>query len=307
MPETRSELVVPLIHKDKLVGVFDLESTAVNRFTEEHVKILTPLASQAAVAIENARLYERLVGTDLRVKRELRIARGIQHGLFPEGAPDSPYYEASAHFQPAQELGGDLYDFYTVGEKALAVAVGDVVGKGVPAALLVASLKSALRTQLRAGAERPAELVARVNRLFHEVTPRGRFATLFVGIFDLAAGRLDYVSAGHDYPFVVRADGVAQDLSEGGTVLGLIEDASYESGTTEVARGDLVVLYTDGVTDRPNAQGEPYGAARLKQAAARNRGDSARIALYSILGDAQGWSAGCPAEDDRTLVVVKRT
>lgn len=255
---------------------------------------------------EIAELRESVAGLRRRLDRDLRLAANVQRALLPP-LRDLDGLELAREFLPFREVGGDYYDFVDLPGGRVAVAIGDVMGKGVPAALLVASLKSALRTQLRAGAERPAELVARVNRLFHEVTPRGRFATLFVGIFDLAAGRLDYVSAGHDYPFVVRADGVAQDLSEGGTVLGLIEDASYESGTTEVARGDLVVLYTDGVTDRPNAQGEPYGAARLKQAAARNRGDSARIALYSILGDAQGWSAGCPAEDDRTLVVVKRT
>src|SRR6185503_9054230 len=158
-----SELVVPLIFKDRVVGVFDLESSVVDRFTEEHVKVLTPLASQVAVALENARLYEELSSREERVQHELAIARRVQHGLFPEECPSGPGWEASAHFRPAHELGGDLYDFYDLGEGLLGLAVGDVSGKGVPAALYGAFASGSVRA--RAFERRtPPDLMARVNR-----------------------------------------------------------------------------------------------------------------------------------------------
>jgi sigma-B regulation protein RsbU (phosphoserine phosphatase) len=145
--ETRSELAVPLVHKDRVIGVLDLESTQLDRFSERDVKVLLPLASQVAIAIENARLYDEIVRNDTRLTRELRIARDVQRALFPEGSPRGAGWEASAHFRPARELGGDLYDFYDMGEGLLGVAVGDVAGKGVPAALYAAFVSGTVRSR----------------------------------------------------------------------------------------------------------------------------------------------------------------
>ena len=157
VPETRSELVVPLVHKDRVIGVLDLESPVLDRFTEQHVKVLTPLASQVAGAIENARLYAEIRKNEERLGRELRIAREIQHALFPEGSPSGAGWEASAHFRPARELGGDLYDFYDMGGGLLGVATGDVAGKGVPAALYAAFASGTIRARAfeRRGTGRP--------------------------------------------------------------------------------------------------------------------------------------------------------
>jgi sigma-B regulation protein RsbU (phosphoserine phosphatase) len=189
----------------------------------------------------------------------------------------------------------------------MAFAIGDVMGKGIAAALLAASLKAAVRAQLQGGVvcEPPEEVVARINRLFGEVAPRGLFASLFFAIFDLETLEVEYVNAGHDYPFVVRSGGEVVDLREGGTLLGLVEGSAYERGRIRLQRDDLVVFYSDGVTDRGDAQGDAYGAERLKEAARRSRGDAARIVLYSLLGDVQGWSGGTSAHDDATLVVFK--
>jgi sigma-B regulation protein RsbU (phosphoserine phosphatase) len=253
---------------------------------------------------EIAELRGSLERLQRRMRDELRLAANVQRSLLPQPR-DLEGLELAREFLPFREVGGDYYDVVEMPGRRLVLAIGDVMGKGVPAALLVATLKSALRTQLRAGEFGLAELMRRVNQLFYEVTPRGRFASFFLGSLD-ADGRLEYVNAGHDYPFVARANATCHELIAGGTVLGLVEDARYESGSVRLERGDLLVLYTDGVTDRLSAAGESYGAARLQQAAARSRKDSARIALYSLLGDVQGWSAGCPAEDDMTLLVAKR-
>jgi sigma-B regulation protein RsbU (phosphoserine phosphatase) len=138
------------------------------------------------------------------------------------------------------------------------------------------------------------------------VVPNGLFASLFFGVFDLEASALAFVNAGHHYPFLMTAQGEVRDLVQGGTVLGLVEDSAYEQGSVSFRPDDLFVFYSDGITDRTNPQGELFGAERLKEAAARTGTDSsARITLYSLLGEVQGWSAGAPAEDDMTLVVAR--
>jgi phosphoserine phosphatase RsbU/P len=266
-----------------------------------------PQRQQQQEAGELERLREALAALQRRMECELRLATSVQRALLPP-PKDFDGLELAREFLPFREIGGDYYDVIELPGKRLAIAIGDVMGKGVAAALLVATLKSSVRSELRSAPVPLGELMGRINRLFFEVTPPGRFASLFLGVFCLDSGRLDYVNAGHDYPIVVCADADARchELVAGGTVLGLVETARYESADVTLRRGDLMLLYTDGVTDRVNAQGEMYGAARLQQAAVRSRGDSSRIALYSLLGEIQGWSAGCSASDDMTLLLAKR-
>jgi sigma-B regulation protein RsbU (phosphoserine phosphatase) len=187
----------------------------------------------------------------------------------------------------------------------VALAIGDVMGKGIPAALLAATLTATVRSQIQSGQSSPCEVVAHVNRLFWQVSPPGLFASLFYAVLDLHAGTLDYVNAGHHYPFVLRAEGAVNELCEGGTVLGLTEDARFTGARIQLGGSDLLVLYSDGITDRGNPEGDMYGLERLEEAAQRSRTDPARICLYSILGDIQGWSRGTPAEDDATLIVAR--
>lgn len=249
-------------------------------------------------------LYTRMEGLAGRMADELRLAAKLQRSLLPPPL-QHPRLEVAREFIPFREIGGDYYDLVPAGEQRLAFAIGDVMGKGVPAALLAANLKACLRAQLQGGDVPAEQVVARVNRLFWDVTPKGLFATLFFGIFDLEHRRLDYVNAGHDHPFVVIADGGIRELSTGGTVLGLVEGSSYDCGQMALQRGDVLVFYSDGVTDRENCRGEAYGLERLKEATLRSRGDAARIALYSLLGEVQGWAEGAASEDDMTLVVAK--
>lgn len=250
------------------------------------------------------RAQEQAQAMTRRMSEELRLAAHLQRSLLPPPL-SHPRLELSREFLPMREIGGDYFDLVPLGADRFALALGDVMGKGVPAALLTGTLKAGLRAQLAVGDATPCELVARVNRLFWEVTPKGLFASLFFGVLDLAEGRLDYVNAGHDHPFVVREDGSIHDLDKGGTVLGLLEAARYERAQAALGRGDVLVLYTDGVTDRTGVRDEPFGLDRLKAAALRSRRDPARIALYSVLGDVQGWADGASAQDDMTLVVAR--
>jgi len=180
-----------------------------------------------------------------------------------------------------------------------------VNGQGVAGALPAANPQASVAAPTQGAGLSPADLVARVNQLFWDLTPNGLFASLFFAVFDLEGGSVEYVNAGHHYPFVVRSDGAVEELSEGGTLLGLVEESTYVSGRLPVRADDVLVFYTDGVTDRNSREGEMYGVERLKEAAVRNRKDPARIALYSILGEVQGWSGGLAAEDDVTLVIAK--
>lgn len=255
---------------------------------------------------KNAELQEmgaRFESLARRMSDELRLAANLQRSLLPPPLVH-PRLDLAREFLPFREVGGDYFDLVPLGDARLAIAIGDVMGKGLPAALLAAHLKACLRAHLQGGEVPVEEVVTGVNQLFGEVTPKGLFASLFFGIFDLEHGTLEYANAGHDYPFLV-AEGGLRDLADGGAVLGLLENVRYERGVARIEPGDLVVFYSDGVTDRENAQGEGFGVERLKQAALRSRRDPARIALYTLLGEVQGWSSGTPPEDDMTLVVAR--
>jgi sigma-B regulation protein RsbU (phosphoserine phosphatase) len=268
---------------------------------------LRALAADVAGKDTELRLLQgRLDTLVTRMTEELRLAGAVQRSLLP--APvEYAGLEVAREFIPVREVGGDYYDFVPLGPDRVAFALGDVMGKGIPAALLASSLKAAVRAQLQPGHDplAPEEVVGRVSRIFRDVAPPTLFASLFFAVFDLARGEMAYVNAGHDHPFRVGPDGEVDVLARGGTVLGLVDEPTYESGWIALRRDDLLVFFTDGITDRMDATGLTYDAGRLMEAARRSRGDAARIVLYSLLGDVQGFSEGTPAQDDATLVVVR--
>jgi len=255
--------------------------------------------------VELQSLYGRLEVLASRMAEELRLASNVQRSLLPPPLQHARL-DIAREFIPFREIGGDLYDFVPLGPHRMAFAIGDVMGKGVPAALLAANLKASIRAQVEADNVCPATLVTKVNRMFWDVVPNGLFASLFFGVFDLETSELAFVNAGHHYPFLLTAEGEVRDLVQGGTVLGLEEDSTYDQGSIAFHPSDLFVFYSDGITDRTDPQGELFGVERLKEAAARTHSDSsARITLYSLLGEVQGWSAGAQADDDMTLVVAR--
>jgi len=304
IPETRSELVVPLLHKDRVVGVFDLESSVLDSFNEEHVKVLTPLASQVAVAIENARLYEELRRKDERLGRELGIAQRIQRGLFPEENPRGPGWEASAQFRPARELGGDLYDFYDLKAQALGVAVGDVAGKGVPAALYGAFASGAVRA--RAFEKHfPADLLARVNRTLRRRGVEGLYCSLTYAVFDFGARTLRLSNSGLPYPLRYRASsGKCEEIEASGLPLGTFDDSEYDELEIGLETGDVFVFATDGISEARRAH-EDYGTARLRRQIESSASLSAPALGERILEDLDRFMGDVAPADDVTLVVVK--
>jgi sigma-B regulation protein RsbU (phosphoserine phosphatase) len=304
VPETRSELVVPLVHKDKVVGVLDLESPVLGRFTEEHVKVLTPLASQVAVAVENARLLAEIRRNEARLGRELRIAREIQHALFPEGHPSGAGWEASAHFRPARELGGDLYDFYDMGGGLLGVATGDVSGKGVPAALFAAFASGTVRS--RAFERRaPADLMQRVNRTLRRKGIEGLFCTLAYALFDFPDRTLSVANSGLPHPVHYQAAaGRAVPIEVSGLPLGTFDGVTYDGLSVPLGMGDLVVFYTDGLVEARRGR-EEYGQERLLRGLEAHAGLPAPQVGERFIADLEEFLAGDSPADDVTLVVVK--
>lgn len=304
VPGTRSELVVPLVHKDRVVGVFDLESTELARFTEEHVKVLLPLASQVAVAVENARLVEELVRREARLHKELSIARRVQAGLLPEVHPAGPRWETSAQFLPARELGGDLYDFYELGDDALAVALGDVAGKGVPAALYAAFASGSVRA--RAFERRsPGDLMARVNRTLRRRGLPGLFVSLAFGVFDFGARELRLASSGVPYPLHYRAaTRRCQPIEVAGLPLGAFDGVGYDEVRLPLAPGDVVLLHTDGLTEARRGD-EEYGLERLRGRVEAHAGLDAPDLADHLAEDLWAFLGGEVLADDATFVVVK--
>jgi sigma-B regulation protein RsbU (phosphoserine phosphatase) len=302
IPETRSELVVPMVIKDRCVGVFDLESSVLDRFNEEHVKILTPLAAQVAVAIENARLYDEIRRRERRVQRELLIAQQVQHGLFPEEAPRGPGWDAKAHFSPARELGGDLYDFYDIGENVLGVAVGDVAGKGVPAALYGAFASGTVRA--RAFERRsPGDLLVRVNRTLRRRGVAGIYCTLAYALFDFQAKTVRIANSGLPYPLHYDAESRScEAVALGGLPLGTFDTSDYDEAQLALKPGDLYLFYTDGVSEAWNGQ-EAYGTERLRALVVENA-DAPDLGAR-IVADHGRFLAGVEVGDDFTLVVVR--
>jgi sigma-B regulation protein RsbU (phosphoserine phosphatase) len=304
VPETRSELVVPLVHKGRAIGVLDLESPALDRFTEEHVKVLVPLASQVAGAVENARLVAQLRKNDVRLSRELRIARDVQHALFPEGSPAGHGWEASAHFRPARERGGDLDDFYDMGGGLLGVATGDVAGKGVPAALYAAFTSGAVRS--RAFERRtPADLLGRVNRTLRRRGIEGLFCTLAYAVFDFQDRSMRVANSGLPHPLHYRAAAAAAGrVPVAGVPLGMFDGVVYDELEVELGPGDVVVFYSDGLVEA-RAGGEEYGPERLLRGLEDHASLAAPALGERLLSDLEAFLMGETPHDDVTLVVIK--
>jgi len=239
-----------------------------------------------------------------RLSRQLAIAREIQHGLFPEECPAGEHWQASAHFRPAQELGGDLYDFYELGDGRLGVAVGDVSGKGVPAALYGAFASGTVRA--RAFERRmPADLMTRVNRTLRRRGVEGLFCTLTYALFDFEARMMRVANSGLPYPIHYRATvGRCETIDIPGLPLGTFDGSSYDERTVELAPGDVLVFATDGVTEAYNGR-EEYGASRLRRQIEEGAGLPAARLGERILADIESFMAGAVSGDDLTLIVVR--
>lgn len=303
-PDVRSELVMPLVHKGRVVGVFDLESRELNRFTHEHIKVLTPLAAQIAVAVENARLYEDISKREKRYRKELAIAQRIQEGLFPEESPKGARWDASAHFIPARELAGDLFDFYDLDEHRLGICVGDVAGKGVPAALFGAFTSGTIRARAFQRAA-PKEILFRANRTLIRRAVEGFYCALTYALFDFQANEVRIACSGLPYTIHYRAaTKQARPIQLPGTPLGLFDNAEYDEITIPIESGDVFVFHSDGVTEAWNGK-EEFGSARLASLVMKHGGKSSADIAKEAERALRNWAKQHLANDDVTLVIVK--
>jgi phosphoserine phosphatase RsbU/P len=310
--DARSELAIPLLVKDRVIGVFDLESPELDAFNKEHVEILTLLASQAAVAIENARLYETISSNEERLERELRFAQRVQAALLPTTVPRRlRAVDVAARFAPARELGGDLHDFLTPEANSLVVAVGDVSGKGVPAALYSAFAGELVRSRTfrrRYTPERatPAGVLASVNTILHERALEEYYCTLCYASFDLKRRVVVLANSGLPYPIRCTADACSQIVLPG-MPLGSFAGASYDEVSHDLAAGDVYVFCTDGVFEAFSPDGQEFGADRLCQVIERHRHEPARAIVDAIFAAVEGFRQEGPQTDDMTAVALKVT
>lgn len=303
----RSLLAVPLQTRDRVIGLLYLDSAGQAReFTREDLGLITVMANMAAVAIENARLAE-VEERERRVRLEMEQAAAIQRMLLPAAPPSVAGLDIAAFSRPCHQAGGDYYDFFSRPGGRLGILVGDVSGKGMPAALLMASLQARVQVLLEEE-EDPARLVQRLNRITAAHSPGNRFVTLFYGELDPGAGGLRYVNAGHNPPLILRADGAADRLEAGGLLLGILPHAAYEAGLARLDPGDTLLLYSDGVTDAapPGGAGE-FGEARLAEAAAAAGGLAAAEVLERVVDSVARFAGAVSGADDFTLIVVRKT
>ncbi len=302
-PETRSEMTVPLIYRGRVIGVIDLESPQLNYFNEEHVKIFSTLAPQIAIAIENARLYERVARSEARLERDLRSAQDIQMHLMPGIAPKIPGLDLALRFQPARELGGDLYDFLNYGRDRQVIVVGDVSGKGAPAALYGAMASGTLRS-LAPQKLPPPEMMKKLNIMFLERKIEGHFITLTYAIWEPRTKTLSLANAGMPLPILVRK-GQCRAIRAEGVPLGLLEHTEYQALNVHLESGDLLAFFSDGITEANNPQHEEFTSRRLEQILRQSAQKPPQEVVDGVFKEVREFEAGRPQRDDQTLVVLK--
>jgi sigma-B regulation protein RsbU (phosphoserine phosphatase) len=301
----RSVLAVPLGVAEKVFGIIYADSPiAEGRFTEDHLKVLTTLASVAAIRVENARLVESRLQQE-RLERELQLASEIQQRFQPTAPPHVPGYELQGISCPCYEIGGDYYDFIQRDDGRLVIALGDVSGKGTAAALLMSSLHAAIHAQTGSH-DTLVKTISAVNRYLADNIPPNRFVTLFYAELDPESGAVSFLNAGHNPPLIVHAAGTVEQLASGGLPLGIRPDAEYREGRTHMQMGDVLVIYSDGVTEAASPSGEEFGPTRLYEVVSRNVDASAAGIRDRIESALTKFSQGTKAADDITLVIVKR-
>jgi phosphoserine phosphatase RsbU/P len=310
--DVRSELVIPMLLKERCIGVFDLESPEPDAFSKRDVEILTVLASQAAVAIENARLYETVRANELRLEREVRFAQRVQVALLPVGPPRRLRgVDVAARFAPAHELGGDFYDLLAPDSQSLVVAVGDVSGKGVPAALYGTFAGELVRGRTFRGRylpERssPAGILSSVNTILHQRQLEEYYCTLCYAMFDLKRRVLTLSNSGLPYP--VRCQGgTVEQVALPGVPLGSFPGSTYDELTFELSAGDLFVFCTDGVSEAAGPGGEEFGIGRVLEEVAARRDLPARDAVDGLYEMVERFRGLEPRSDDMTIVAVRMT
>ncbi|MHB9039901.1 MAG: SpoIIE family protein phosphatase [Melioribacteraceae bacterium] len=301
----KSLISVPLLMKGNLIGILTVFNKKNGRaFTHNEERLLSIIGSQSAHVIENARLFEdekKLV----ILQEELERAAEIQKNLLPAKLPVVDGFEFYAVNIPAKEVGGDYYDFININDKKTAFCLGDVCGKGLPAALLMANLQATLRSQILF--DMPcSQAVSRSNLLLYQSIDAARFVTLFTGIIDLSSNMLKFCNAGHNYPILISNNGEVNRLKEGGIILGCLPNFPYSEGEIEFKNGDLLFAFTDGITEAMNSKNEEYGEERLIEELLIVKDNSCNEIAQKILMSVKAHIKDEPQYDDITLLIIKK-
>ncbi len=302
-PETRSELIVPLFYKGRVIGVLDLEHTRAGFFNEEHERMLTTLAAQVAIAIENARLYQAVSRQERQLELDIAMAREVQLRLLPPAAPEMQNAEIAVRFLPARTIGGDLYDFVDYGPGRTAIVLGDVSGKAAPAALFAALASGIMRSAALQRPE-PAQMLAIMNDAVQERRLESQYVTMLFAIWNDETRTLQVANSGAVQPLFCRSGQSGTLLTEG-FPLGLFPNVAYDEFTEQVDPGDAIVFVSDGILDAQNADEEMYGPERLGAMLCGRAGSTAHEIADAILADVSRFQGGADRFDDETIIVLR--
>jgi sigma-B regulation protein RsbU (phosphoserine phosphatase) len=302
-PETRSELVVPLFYKGRVIGVLDLEHTRTAFFNEEHERMLSTLASQIAIAIENARLYQAVKQQERQLEKDIAMAREVQLRLLPQAAPSHPHAELAVRFLPARSIGGDLYDFLEYGPNRTAIVLGDVSGKAAPAALF-AALVSGIMRAAAAQEPGPAQMLALLNDALQERKLESQYVTMLFAVWNDENQTLQVANSGAVQPVFCRS-GQSLTVKAEGFPLGMFPDVAYEELSVATQPGDAIVFVSDGILDAENEQEEMYGQDRLADLLCAHRDLPALEIADAILADVARFQGSKDRFDDETIIVLR--
>ena len=302
-PNIHSEVAVPLLLRDRLLGVLDLESVRLNNFTHEHVRTLTLLAPTIASAIENARLYEEIAQRERRLDEDLQAARKLQAILLPSDPPEVEGLEIAVGLKPAREISGDLFDFFDYDSGQVAIVFGDSSGKGAAAALYAALVGGLLRSLARRK-RGPADLLRQLNQSLAERKAQAQYATLLALLWDARTQRLTMANAGGTPPIICRGEELLKPDTSGVPV-GLLDDRRYEETGMQLQTGDLIVLASDGIQDAFNAEGVEYGRERLGEAIRRHSQDPVNEIVNHLFAGVQAHTGEVAQFDDQTIVILR--
>lgn len=301
---TRSEMAVPIISNDRVIGVFDLESDELNAYGPDDLALMQLLASQVAIIIEKVRLHEQVVEKK-RIQAQLEVARQVQLELLPPSDPECEGFDVSAYIFPTEQVSGDYYDWVKIFDDQFGIIVADAVGKGIPAALLMAFLRASLRSCVQIGYA-PNIAFAKVSNLLRGSIEDNRFITAIYGVLDVTNKTFLFSNAGHTPPLLMKPNGDHRYVEYGNLALGMFDDQHYHQHFIRFERGEVMVIYTDGITEAANPGGEEYGTERLAKRVFSGMNLSARQLIDHIRKDVADFTERKFLDDDGTLFVVKR-
>jgi phosphoserine phosphatase RsbU/P len=298
------QIAIPLVRQERLAGLVLLSPKVAGfRYSSEDLTFLNILANQILVAIENAELYADALEKQ-RLEEELSVAKQIQTGLLPKTLPKMKNYDFATYIEPSRQVGGDYYDFIHISDSRLGVVIADASGKGVPAALLVARMQAVIQSEARLG-KNVSDIMASVNSFISASISSDRFATCFYAELDEATGMLHYCNAGHNYPLLVKKHGEVIPLITGGLLIGAFGDATYEHDCVQIGPGDLLLLYTDGLTEMMDSDEVEFGEDRLAEHITRLRHQPVHVICNELVASVKNYGSGPNEIDDMTLVLMK--